>query len=96
MHRGAGRRRQGNLVSGFWTAILLLAVAAVVAAVVLGGMSSRRRFDDPSERERPGDESYPTGSRPAGPGAEGMRVEEAGEITPGPNPSPTNEEDRSG
>jgi hypothetical protein len=58
-------------MSGFSTAVILLAVAAVVAAVVLGAVSSRRRFDEPSERVRPGNDSYPTGSRPAGPGAEG-------------------------
>lgn len=78
-------------MSGFWTAILLLAVAAVVVAAMLGAASSRRRFDEPPER---GD-SYPTGSRPAGPGAEGMRVDDPGEITPGPRHTP-DEEDRPG
>jgi hypothetical protein len=75
-------------MSGFSTAVILLAVAAVVAAVVLGAVSSRRRFDEPSERVRPGNDSYPTGSRPAGPGAEGMRVDDPGEITPGPDHAP--------
>jgi hypothetical protein len=79
-------------MSGFWTAILLMAVAAVVAAVVLGAASSRRRFDEPPER---GDDSHPTGSRPAGPGAEGMRVDERGDITPGPSHIP-NEGERPG
>lgn len=83
--------RHRSNVSGFSTAVILLAVAAVVAAVVLGAVSSRRRFDEPSDRVRPGGDSYPTGSRPAGPGAEGMRVDDPGEITPGPpdegNPS---------
>jgi hypothetical protein len=82
-------------VSGFWTAVILLAVAAIVAAVVLGAVSSRRRFDEPSERVRPGGDTYPTGSRPAGPGAEGMRVDDPGEITPGPG-HPPDEGNRSG
>lgn len=75
-------------MSGFWIAVILLSAVAVVAAVVLAAFSSRRRFDEPPKRGRPGDDSYPTGARPAGPGAEGMRVEEPGEITPGPADGP--------
>lgn len=75
-------------MSGFWTAVILLAVAATVAAIALGAVSSRRRFDEPPERVEPGGDAYPTGSRPAGPGAEGMRVDDPGEITPGPDQIP--------
>lgn len=75
----------------FLDAILLLAVAAVVAAAMLGAAASRRRFEKAPER---GD-SYPTGSRPARPGAEGMRVDDPGEITPGPRHNP-DEDDRPG
>jgi hypothetical protein len=81
-------------------AFVALAIALLVGALAWFGPWFRSREDDRSlatrePRRRASDRSagptgdpYPPGSRPAGPGAEGMRVEEAGEISPGPEENP--------
>ncbi len=63
-----------------------------VSALVYRLIGRRRRRTDESETgsaalnetHGPVDMAYPPGSRPAGPGAEGMNVPAAGRIAPGP------------
>lgn len=83
-------------MDGVGLALVALAIALLAGALAWFGPWLRRREDDQSlankePRRRAADrpagptgDPYPPGSRPAGPGAEGMRVEEAGEISPGP------------
>lgn len=83
-------------MDGVGLALVALAIALLAGALAWYGPWFRSREDDQSHatqepRRRashrpagPTGEPYPPGSRPAGPGAEGMRVEEAGEISPGP------------
>lgn len=41
---------------------------------------------EPEPNPGPTGEPYPTGSRPAGPGAEGMQTPEPGSVSPAPSP----------
>jgi hypothetical protein len=79
--------------------ISLVALVLVFAVVAIFGTSTKRgqSIDGDAEEsgEGPTDASYVSGSRPAGPGAEGMAVPEPGEISPGP-PPPEDERERSG
>lgn len=86
-------------MDGVGLALVALAIALLAGALAWYGPWFRTRDDngspEPTERSRASDrptgptgDPYPPGSRPAGPGAEGMRVEEAGEISPGPEDHP--------
>lgn len=87
-------------MDGVGLALVALAIALLAGVVAWFGPWFRSREEDQSfatkqPRRRAADrpagptgDPYPPGSRPAGPGAEGMRVEEAGEISPGPEERP--------
>lgn len=66
--------------------VVALIVGVAVMAVVIGRRLLARDFDESASTTGPTEEPYPPGSRPAGPGAEGMGVGEPGDIIPGPDP----------
>lgn len=66
--------------------IIALAVVGVVGLWVLRWRRGYPQDDHMGDRPEggPTEAPYPTGSRPAGPGAEPMRPVDGGEIAPGP------------
>ena len=83
--RGRRPRPPTGIVTDYLLVVLLIVGVAVVA-VVIGRRLLARDLDRPAAPTGPTDEPYPPGSRPAGPGAEGMGVGEPGDIIPGPDP----------
>lgn len=70
----------GNTILVIVVAIAIIVIAAVV--LLRQGHPEDAADHEPYDPERP-----TPGSRPAGPGAEGMNPTERGEIIPGPDPT---------